>query len=75
MTRPMAGSAASSAASAPPSHLLTPVTSTTAGGTSVSSLLVASLYARLLQQLAVLFLRHPLAPLLDDRTHVVLQTS
>src|SRR5215203_5497790 len=75
MTRSMAGSAASSAASAPPSHRLTPVTSTTAGGTSVSSLLVASLDARLLEQLAVLLLRHPLAPLLDDRTHVVLPTS
>src|SRR3954447_15265810 len=75
MTRPMAGSAASSAASAPPSQRLTPVTRTTAGGTSVSSLLVASLNARLLQQLAVLLLRHPLAPLLDDRTHVVLPTS
>src|SRR3712207_2216322 len=69
MTRSMAGSAASSAASAPPSHRLTPVTRTTAGGTSVSSLLVATLDARLLQQLAVLLLRHPLAPLLDDRTH------
>src|ERR687893_2695689 len=69
MTRPIDGSFASSAASAPPSHRLTPVTSTTAGGTSVSSLLVATLDARLLQQLAVLLLRHPLAPLLDDRTH------
>jgi hypothetical protein len=68
-------SAASSAASAPPSQRLTPVTRTTAGGTSVSSLLVASLNARLLQQLAVLLLRHPLASLLDDRTHVVLPTS
>src|SRR5829696_521873 len=75
MTRPIEGSAASSAASAPPSHRLTPVTRTTAGGTIVSSLLVASLDARLLQQLAVLLLRHPLAPLLDDRTHVVLPTS
>ena len=75
MTRPIEGSAASSAASAPPSHRLTPVTRTTAGGTSVSSLLVASLDARLLQQLAVLLLGHPLAPLLDDRTHVVLPTS
>src|SRR5215212_2143027 len=71
MTRPMDGSFASSAASAPPSHRLTPVTRTTAGGTSVSSLLVASLDAGLLQQLAVLLLRHPLAPLLDDRTHVL----
>src|ERR671929_2209430 len=70
MTRPMDGSLASSAASAPPSHRLTPVTRTTAGGTSVSSLLVASLDAGLLQQLAVLLLRHPLAALLDDRTHV-----
>ena len=75
MTRSIDGSAASSAASAPPSHRLTPVTRTTAGGTSVSSLLVATLNARLLQQLAVLLLRHPLAPLLDDRTHVVLPTS
>src|SRR3954464_10623339 len=75
MTRSMEGSAASSAARAPPSHRLTPVTRTTAGGTSLSSLLVATLDARLLQQLAVLLLRHPLAPLLDDRTHVVLPTS
>src|ERR687893_236672 len=70
MTRPIEGSAASSAASAPPSHRLTPVTRTTAGGTSVSSLLVASLDAGLLEELAVLLLRHPLAALLDDRTHV-----
>src|SRR5690348_7031723 len=69
MTRSMAGSPASSAASAPPSHRLTPVTRTTAGGTSLSSLLVATLDARLLEQLAVLLLGHPLAPLLDDRTH------
>src|SRR5919112_2544915 len=69
MTRPIDGSFASSAASAPPSHRLTPVTSTTPGGTSVSSLLVATLDARLLQQLAVLLLGHPLAALLDDRTH------
>src|SRR3954470_11810375 len=69
MTRPIDGSLASSAASAPPSHRLTPVTRTTAGGTSLSSLLVAPLDARLLQQLAVLLLGHPLAPLLDDRTH------
>jgi hypothetical protein len=32
-------------------------------------LLVAALDPRPLQQLAVLLLRHPLAPLLDDRTH------
>jgi hypothetical protein len=32
-------------------------------------LLVTTLDARLLQQLAVLLLRHPLAALLDDRTH------
>ena len=32
-------------------------------------LLVAALNARLLQQLAVLLLRHPLASLLDDRAH------
>src|SRR3712207_4139366 len=69
MTRPIDGSFASSAANAPPSHRLTPVTRTTAGGTSVSSLLVATLDARLLQQLAVLLLGHPLAALLDDRTH------
>src|SRR5919107_5425770 len=75
MTRSMAGSRASSAASAPPSHRLTPVTRTTAGGTSLSSLLVATLHAGLLQQLAVLLLRHPLAALLDDRTHVLLPTS
>jgi hypothetical protein len=30
---------------------------------------LATLDARLLQQLAVLLLRHPLATLLDDRTH------
>src|SRR4051812_39874897 len=75
MTRPIDGSLASSAASAPPSHRLTPVTRTTAGGTSVSSLLVATLDARLLQQLAVLLLGHPLAALLDDRTHGLLPTS
>src|SRR4051812_38608836 len=71
MPRPMDGSEASSAAKAPPSHRLTPVTRTTEGGTSLSSLLVASLDAGLLEQLAVLLLRHPLAPLLDDRTHVL----
>src|SRR5918911_490559 len=71
MIRSIDGSAASSAARAPPSHRLTPVTRTTAGGTSLSSLLVAALDAGLLQQLAVLLLRHPLAPLLDDRTHGV----
>src|SRR3954452_5607117 len=71
MTRSIDGSVASSAASAPPSHRLTPVTRTTPVGTSVSSLLVASLDAGLLQQPAVLLLRHPLAPLLDDRTHVL----
>src|SRR3954467_11290696 len=75
MTRSMRGSAASSAASAPPSHRLTPVTRTTAGGTSVSSLLVAPLDAGLLEELAVLLLRHPLTALLDDRTHVLLPTS
>src|SRR4051794_35395252 len=75
MTRSIAGSAASSAANAPPSHRLTPVTRTTAGGTSVSSLLVASLDAGLLEELAVLLLRHPLTALLDDRTHVLLPTS
>src|SRR4051812_47168885 len=69
ITREIDESEASSAARAPPSHRLTPVTRTTAGGTSLSSLLVASLDAGLLQQLAVLLLRHPLAPLLDDRTH------
>jgi hypothetical protein len=30
---------------------------------------LATRHARLLQQLAVLLLRHPLATLLDDRTH------
>jgi hypothetical protein len=35
-------------------------------------LLVASLDARLLEQLAVLLLRHPLTPLLNDRTHAEL---
>src|SRR3954470_15715041 len=69
MTRSIDGSVASSAARAPPSHRLTPVTRTTVGGTGL--LLVASLDAGLLQQLAVLLLRHPLAPLLDDRTHVL----
>src|SRR3954449_12369826 len=72
MTRSIDGSVASSAARAPPSHRLTPVTRTTAGGTGrIALLLVASLDAGLLQQLAVLLLRHPLAPLLDDRTHVL----
>src|SRR3954464_2331629 len=71
MTRSIDGSVASSAARAPPSHRLTPVTRTTAGGTGAALLLVASLDAGLLQQLAVLLLRHPLASLLDDRTHVL----
>src|SRR5215213_250117 len=75
MTRSIDGSAASSAANAPPSHRLTPVTRTTAGGTSVSSLLVAPLDAGLLEELAVLLLRHPLTALLDDRTHGLLPTS
>src|SRR3712207_2767578 len=70
MTRSMSRARASSAANAPPSHRLTPVTRTTVGGTSVSSLLVTALDAGLLQQFAVLLLRHPLAALLDDRTHV-----
>jgi hypothetical protein len=35
----------------------------------MGSLLVAALDARLLQQLAVLLLGHPLAALLDDRAH------
>jgi len=40
-----------------------------AGDDRVVLLLVAALDARLLQQLAVLLLGHPLTPLLDDRTH------
>ena len=36
----------------------------------VSSLLVAALVTRLAKKLAVLLLRHALAALLDDRTHV-----
>ena len=47
----------------------------TGDGTSLSSLLVAPLDAGLLEELAVLLLRHPLTALLDDRTHVLLPTS
>jgi hypothetical protein len=39
------------------------------GQTVALLLLVTALNASLLEQLAVLLLRHPLAALLDDRTH------
>jgi hypothetical protein len=45
---------------------------TTAGQPVRRLLLVPALHARLAEQLAVLLLRHPLAPLLDDRTHVTI---
>jgi hypothetical protein len=71
MIRSMSGSAANLAATCVPRNRLTPVISTTLATLldAVGLLLVASLDARLLQQLAVLLLGHPLAPLLDDRTH------
>src|SRR6187401_1521648 len=79
MTRSTAGSAASARAERRPRSRETPVTRTTLlaisdltgeGGVGRRLLAeLATLHARLLEQLAVLLLRHALAPLLDDRTH------
>src|SRR3954453_10423111 len=72
-TRSTSGSAARRRANRRPRSRETPVTRTivptvvSLAGRLLSEL--ASLDARLLQQLAVLLLRHPLATLLDDRTH------
>src|SRR5436190_7847368 len=72
MTFATLSSAASIAATRPPSARETPVTRTTRAATRTADLLlVAPLDARLLQQLAVLLLRHPLAALLDNRTHEI----
>src|SRR3954462_12992676 len=73
-TRSTAGSAATARANRRPRSRETPVTRTTlpalpmrrAGGLLAE---LATLHARLLEQLAVLLLGHALAPLLDDRTH------
>ena len=78
MTRATRGVGGEGRANRRPRSLETPVTRTTrvcaAFAMAVSPpgwLLaeLAALDARLLQQLAVLLLRHALAPLLDDRTH------
>src|SRR3954470_11031690 len=71
-TRSMSGWAASRRANLRPRSRETPVTSTTLPTAPPRLALLAELAtldARLLQQLAVLLLGHPLAPLLDDRTH------
>src|SRR6478672_3511447 len=72
MTRRTSGSEATERANRRPRSRETPVTSTILWPPAMASRLLAelaSLHARLLQQLAVLLLRHALAPLLDDRTH------
>ena len=75
-TRSTCGSAAIRRAKRPPRSLETPVTSTIRPTTtpaargSGSLAETTTLDAGLLQQLAVLLLRHALATLLDDRTHV-----
>src|SRR6478609_2481307 len=76
MTRATSGSAAAARANFRPRSRETPVTRTTLPALAIrrrsrSALLaeLATLDARLLQQLAVLLLGHALAPLLDDRTH------
>src|SRR6478752_10685605 len=74
MTRPMEGSAAAARANRRPRSRETPVTRTTLPAllmrrTEALLAELATLDARLLQQLAVLLLGHALAPLLDDRTH------
>src|SRR6478736_1798182 len=76
MTRATSGSAAAARANFRPRSRETPVTRTTLPALPIrrrsrSALLaeLATLDARLLQQLAVLLLGHALAPLLDDRTH------
>src|SRR3954453_9629324 len=72
MTRLMSGSAASTLAIRAPTWRETPVTSTVwviSASQLRLLLLVAPLDARLLEQLAVLLLGHPLAALLDHRAH------
>ena len=74
MTRATAGSSAAARANRRPRSRETPVTRTTLPALPMrtkAALLaeLATLDARLLQQLAVLLLGHALAPLLDDRTH------
>src|SRR5918997_313749 len=71
--------AASARAKRAPRSRETPVTKIRFVGTvpgRVAGLLAgaATLDTRALEQLAVLLLRHPLAPLLDDRTHKTLST-
>src|SRR6478752_9091205 len=74
MTRATAGSSAAARANRRPRSRETPVTRTTLPALTIrtrAALLaeLATLDARLLEQLAVLLLGHTLAPLLDDRTH------
>src|SRR3954469_23184016 len=73
ITRSTSGAAVSCRANRRPRSRATPVTRTTrpTGGSPSRGLLAeaTTLHARLLQQLAVLLLRHALAALLDDRTH------
>src|SRR4051812_39538003 len=76
MTRSIPGAAAIRRANRPPKSRETPVTSTTRPTSAVPDpgavgllALAATLDARLLQELAVLLLRHALASLLDYRTH------
>src|SRR3954471_2584668 len=74
MTRSTEGSAATARANRRPRSRETPATRTTLPALPMrrtAGLLaeLATLDARLLQQLAVLLLGHALAPLLDDRTH------
>src|SRR6476659_4084227 len=84
MTRSTIGCSASRPASADPMYLVTPVTSTIRPAIDVAPLLMnvmlsgpenyllaglATGHSGLAQQLAVLLLGHPLATLLDDRTH------
>ena len=66
MTRSIEGSSVSRRAILPPKYREAPVTRTTR---ATVLLRVTPLDPRALQQLAVLLLRHPLATLLDDRTH------
>ncbi len=75
ITRVTAGSSLMRRANRPPKPRETPVTRTTRPMTSDPEYagllaLAATLDARLLEQLAVLLLGHPLATLLDYRTHV-----
>src|SRR3954453_15916276 len=74
ITRSTEGSAAMRRAKRPPRSRETPVTSTTRPTRTPSDgagllALAATLDARLLEELAVLLLGHPLATLLDYRTH------